>query len=126
MTPTLHLVSDAQKIDYSRNIIALHEERDRLLKILFAECGFPDLPIYYRLIEEMLCYGMEPDLIEMLIESTAEAPRPSYAYFRACFMNCRNAGIKTAEAHMRYGKKGFEIDKDTAMSIYNAKFGEYR
>lgn len=121
MKNALHVVN----VDYAHDTIAMQDERDRLLKILFAECGFPDLPIYYRLIEEMLCNGLEPDLIEVLIEATAEAPRPTYAYLRACYMNCKLSGIKTAMQHALHGKKGFQQDKAFSMDVYNAmKFGE--
>ena len=58
------------------------------------ECGFNRLPWMSRYFQSQLSSGLSFELLELLIDQTAHAPRPSYAYLSWLIAMCERSGIK--------------------------------
>ena len=58
------------------------------------ECGMRPLPWQAPYFAKLLSAGLSYDLISELIDRTARAPRPSYAYLSWMVAMCERSGIK--------------------------------
>lgn len=72
-------------------IIAIHEAYEDVL-------GRPMPKFVEREIMGMIADGIEPDMVRAVLEYTACAPRPSWAYARTVLIRNDEKGIKTASA----------------------------
>lgn len=88
MTP-LHVAYTAP----SDNIQSIIESAQALAKRFSYECGLSPRPLMVREFARYLAQGYDYDMLAEVINRTAMAPRPSYAYFAAIMRNAY--GCKT-------------------------------
>lgn len=82
MTAQLHIVSSPS--EERKQIIS---DAKYLTERFCHECGFKMLPYMGREFARYLRLGYEREMLDMVIDVTARAPRPSYAYFSAVMRN---------------------------------------
>lgn len=100
MCPALHIVHDLDNASESKQAQA------QKLAFLFAhECGFRVLPWMERKFSELLNEGFEYNLLMQFVAETAEAPRPSWAYYRAIVSRCRDNDVYTVAQNLRQCRK---------------------
>ena len=92
---------DLDKIDY--DCIAPDPEPDipqEILERLGEKYVLNIGPINQRMVKEIINYldmGVKPEVIELAINETGLAPRPSARYLLAILFNCVKDGAKTRE-----------------------------
>ena len=95
MTAQLNVVSspaDDQKVILS--------DAKYLVEYFCHECGFKPLPFMAREFARYLHLGYEREMLEMVVDLTARAPRPSFAYFNAVMAHAY--GFKTVSDFLFY------------------------
>lgn len=95
---------------------ALIDQAKRLTALFCRECGFKPLPYMAREFARYLVQGYEPDLLEEIINRTAMAPRPSFAYFRAVITRSGCHTLHDFLFHPHQGYSDFDRAFDQAFS----------
>ncbi|MBR0227072.1 MAG: hypothetical protein IJQ62_01845 [Clostridia bacterium] len=110
MTAQLHVVSSPS--EERKQILS---DAKYLTERFCRECGFKILPYMGREFARYLRLGYEREMLEMVIDITARAPRPSFAYFDAVMRNAYDC--KTVPDFLFHRRKPVDEDLPWGPSV---------